>query len=266
MQGIIIATIVVAVTGLIIGVLLIAVGEKFAVEVDEREAAIRSCLPGNNCGACGFAGCDAMAAAIVAGEASTSGCPVGGSSVSEKIARIMGVDADAPQFGRQVAFVKCSGDCDHTSNAVNYVGVTDCSAAAAAGVIPSSCDYGCMGFGSCVKVCQFDAIHVRNGVAYVDRRKCVACGKCVAVCPRHLIELVPEESTYAVSCSSRDRGPQVKAVCQAGCIGCRLCVRQCQSEAIAVENNLARIDYNKCIGCGACAEKCPAKVIHNEHR
>ena len=263
MQAIVIGTVVVAVIGLLIGLMLIAVGSKFKVEVDEREAQVRECLPGNNCGACGYAGCDAMAGAIAQGEAPVNGCPVGGAPVAEKIGRIMGVEAGAIE--RNYAYVKCSGSCDFTSNAAEYVGIKDCSAAVTSGIAPTSCDYGCLGFGSCVAACQFDAIHVVNGVAKVDRSKCVACGKCVAACPRHLIELVPEKSTFAVACSNKDKGPQVKKVCSTGCIGCRLCVKQCESEAITVEDNVAHIDYEKCIGCGKCAEKCPSKVIHNEH-
>ena len=84
--GIIIATVIVGGVGVFIGLFLGAAGEKFKVETDEREEAVRELLPGNNCGGCGYAGCDAMAAAIVAGEAPVNGCPVGGAPVGEKIA------------------------------------------------------------------------------------------------------------------------------------------------------------------------------------
>ena len=161
MQEIIVATLVIGVIGLVIGIALVAAGKKFYVAVDERVTQVRECLPGNNCGACGYAGCDAVASAIVSGEAPVNACPVGPASMVEKIGAIMGVEAEASM--RKVAFVKCNGDCEHTSNKNNYVGIKDCRAAALAGVSTASCDYGCLGFGSCVKACSLDAIHIVNG-------------------------------------------------------------------------------------------------------
>ena len=259
MQIIIITTIVITVIGVLVGAGLVFTGKKFYVEVDEKEAAVRECLPGNNCGACGYAGCDAMAAAIASGDAPVNGCPVGGTPVAEKIGQIMGISAEA--VDRKVAFVKCKGNCEVTHNQGNYIGIKDCRSAVLGGVPVSDCDYGCLGFGSCVSVCPQHAIRVIDGVAVVDEDKCVACGLCVKTCPRHLIELVPEKSHVRVQCSNKDKGPQVKKVCQAGCIGCTLCVRQCEAGASAVDANLAKIDYSKCTQCGKCAAKCPAKVI-----
>jgi Na+-translocating ferredoxin:NAD+ oxidoreductase RNF subunit RnfB len=200
-----------------------------------------------------------MAAAIAKGEAPVNGCPVGGDPVAAKIAAVMGVESEATE--KKVAFVKCSGDCEKASLKSNYVGIHDCASALSSGINPWSCDYGCLGFGTCAAACPFDAITVVDGVACIDRNKCKACGKCVSACPKHLIELLPDKSEYAVSCSNKDRGPQVKKVCSAGCIGCKLCMKQCENEAITVDSNVAHIDYEKCISCGKCAEKCPAKVI-----
>lgn len=259
MQGIIIATVAVGIIGLVMGLLLITVDKKFKVEVDEKELAIRQYLPGSNCGACGYAGCDAMASAIAHEEASVSGCPVGGAAVAEKIARVMGVDAEETE--RMVAFVKCSGDCENAASRAHYIGISDCTSAVANGLSPWSCDYGCLGFGTCAAACPFDAISVENGVACVDREKCQACGKCISACPKHLIEMLPDKSKYAVQCSSHDRGVAVKKVCTAGCIACKLCEKQCAFDAVHVEDNVSHIDYEKCVGCGKCAEKCPVKVI-----
>lgn len=264
-MAVIAAAAAIGITGLLIGLLLGIAGKKFAVEVDEREAAVREILPGNNCGGCGFAGCDALAQAIAKGEAPTNGCPVAGAEVAKKIAEIMGEAAG--DTVKQVAFVKCNGTCDKANVKYHYYGVQDCQKVS---MVPGggekSCSYGCMGFGSCVKVCPFDAIHIVDGVAKVDKEKCKACKKCIAVCPRHLIELVPYDSLVKVACSSKDRGPVVKKVCDTGCVGCKLCEKNCNFDAIHVEDNLAKIDYEKCKNCGLCVTKCPSKIIVKENR
>ena len=258
--GIIIAAAVVGILGILIGVFLGIASEKFKVEVDEKEILVRNELPGNNCGGCGYAGCDALAKAIAAGQAEVGACPVGGASTAEKIGAIMGVAGGTTE--KKVAFVKCKGTCDKTKVQYNYYGVDDCKKVSVVpGAGEKACTYGCMGYGSCVKACAFDAIHVVDGVAVVDKEKCVACGKCVSSCPNHLIELVPYKAEHLVQCSSHDKGKDVKSVCESGCIGCTLCTKQCEFDAIHMENNLAVIDYEKCTNCGKCAEKCPVKVI-----
>lgn len=259
-MGIVIAAAVVGAVGLVIGVLLGVASEKFKVEVDEKEILVRNELPGNNCGGCGFAGCDGLAKAIAAGQAAVDACPVGGAAVGEKIAAIMGVEAGGAE--KQVAFVKCKGTCDKTNMQYRYYGIDDCrKVSVVPGAGEKACAYGCMGYGTCVKACQFDAIHIVDGVAVVDKEKCVACGKCVAACPNHLIELVPYKAKHLVQCSSHDKGKDVKAKCESGCIGCTLCTKQCEVGAIHMENNVAVIDYSLCTNCGKCAAKCPTKVI-----
>ena len=259
MLTIIITTVVIAVIGLAVGAGLVYTGKKFEVDVDERESAVRECLPGNNCGACGYAGCDAMAAAIAAHEAPANGCPVGGAAVAEKIAAIMGVDAGSVE--RRVAFVRCKGSCEVTHNQGNYIGIRDCRSAVLAGLNVTDCTYGCLGFGSCAAACPQDAIRIVDGVAVVNQARCVGCGLCAKACPRNLIDLVPEAKRVRVQCSNYDKGPTVKKVCTAGCIGCGLCQRQCEHDAIHVEASLAHVDYAKCVQCGKCVEKCPVKVI-----
>lgn len=258
-MDIITATLIVGVTGLVIGIVLVFAGKKFHVETDEREEKVREYLPGNNCGACGYAGCDAVAAAIVKGDAPVNACPVNSSENAEKIAGIMGVEAEASV--RRVAFVKCSGDCESTSKRGNYVGIRDCRSAVLSGIAVGSCEQGCLGYGSCTEACAYGAIHVKNGAAVVDPELCMGCGACAKVCPKSLIELIPAGKKATVRCSNTEKGADVKKVCSAGCIGCRLCTKQCENGAITVEGFLAHVDPEKCTGCGKCAEKCPSGVI-----
>lgn len=257
--SIVIAACVVGAVGILAGALLGIASEKFKVDVDEKEMLVRECLPGNNCGGCGYPGCDGLAAAIAGGEAEPGACPVGGEEVAKKIAGIVGKEAVTV---KQAAIVHCVGNCENAKEAYSYVGPRDCKLAAnAPGGGPKACAYGCLGFGSCVKVCPFNAITIINGIASIDKEKCKACGKCVAECPRHIIEIVPYEAGAEVMCNSKDFGKAVKDVCSVGCIGCGICARSCPNEAIKVENNLAHVDYDKCTGCGACKEKCPVKII-----
>lgn len=258
--GVLIATAIVGGVGLFVGLFLGIAAIKFKVEVDEKEEAVLGALPGNNCGGCGFPGCSGLAAAIAKGEAPVNACPVGGEPVGKVIAQIMGVEAE--ESVKKVAFVKCQGDCEKAGNDYEYHGIEDCrmlSFVPNGG--PKSCNYGCLGYGSCVKACPFDAIHVVNGVAVVDKEKCKACGKCVAVCPKNLIELIPYDAKYAVACSSKDKGPVTMKACTVGCIGCQLCKKNCPSGAVDVVDFNASIDYEKCTECGACMEKCPKKAI-----
>ena len=149
--AIIAATVLVAAVGLFIGVFLGVAGKKFAVEVDEKEVAVREALPGNNCGGCGYPGCDGLAAAIAKGEAPVNQCPVGGAPVAAKIGEIMGVAAEEGE--RKVAFVKCAGTCEKAGRDYEYTGNEDCAAMAfVPNGGPKSCNYGCLGYGSCVKV------------------------------------------------------------------------------------------------------------------
>ena len=258
--GIITATVIVGIVGLVVGLFLGIAAISFKVDVDEREEAILEVLPGNNCGGCGYAGCSGLAASIVKGEAPVNACPVGGETVGKKVAEIMGVEAEASN--RQVAFVHCKGDCNKAKTDYQYYGVEDCAMVAfVPGGGPKSCSYGCLGFGNCVKACPFDAIHIVDGIAVVDKEACKACGKCVAACPKNLISLVPYDAKHIVACSSQDKGPVAMKVCEVPCIGCGLCKKNCPSGAIEIVDFHAVIDQKKCTKCGKCAEVCPKKCI-----
>ena len=258
--GIITATVVVGAVGIFVGLFLGIAGIRFKVKVDEKEEAVLAALPGNNCGGCGFAGCSGLAAAIAKGETPVNACPVGGEPVGKKIAEIMGVEAESSV--KKVAFVACQGDCDKAKKDYDYYGIEDCRMMSfVPGGGPKSCNSGCLGFGTCTKVCPFDAIHVVNGVAVVDRDACKACGKCIEVCPKKLISLVPYDAKLAVACSSADKGPVTMKACEVGCIGCGICVKNCPAQAVTVADFHASIDREKCTGCGICADKCPKKAI-----
>ncbi|MDF2485367.1 MAG: electron transport complex, RnfABCDGE type, subunit [Herbinix sp.] len=262
-QGVMVATAIVAGVGLFIGLFLGFAAKTFAVEQDEREIRVREFLPGVNCGGCGYPGCDNLAAAIAKGEAPANACPVANIEAHKQIAEVMGSTVEETE--RKVAYVKCVGTCNKTQVKYEYFGVQDCNKAAVApGKGNKKCSYGCMGYGSCVRVCAFDAIHIVNGIAIVDKEKCTGCSTCTAQCPNKLIELVPVRARHLVGCSSLDKGKDVKAACSAGCIGCKLCVKACEYDAIHVDNNLAYIDYSKCTNCGKCAVVCPVKVIQVE--
>ena len=260
-QGMIAPVLLTGIVALISAVVLTIAGKIFAVPVDETAVKIRECLPGANCGACGFAGCDDYAANLAKDPSiGPSKCIPGGAGASASIAKILGVDAGSVE--PQCAVVKCSGLCDVTSTEMDYQGYKTCASVKSFFGGPGSCKFGCIGFGDCVNACQYDAIKVCNGVAHVDREKCLGCGACSKVCPQSLISIVPKASRVFVGCSSTDLGKNVTKVCKAGCIGCKICEKTCKFDAIHVENNLAKIDPDKCKNCTMCAKACPRHIIH----
>ncbi|MCB2311763.1 RnfABCDGE type electron transport complex subunit B [Clostridium tagluense] len=246
--------------GLVFGVVLGYANKKFHVPVDPKVPLVREALPSANCGACGFAGCDAYAAAVVEGDTPLNLCSVGGASVAEKIGEILGLSVETAN--PQVAFVKCKGTCAVAKEKYEYDGIRDCrQAVIAPGEGPKACSDGCLGFASCVRACEFSALHIIDGVAVVYKDNCVACGACIKVCPKNLIELVPASQEVLIECNSKSKGKSVKENCGVGCIACTMCVKVCPSEAITMVNNLATIDFEKCTQCGLCSTKCPTKAI-----
>ncbi len=249
------------VIGLIFGGGLALAAQVFAVKQDERIPAVRNALPGANCGGCGFPGCDALAASIVAGESPVNGCPVGGAAAAAAIANIMGEEASTgPEMA---AAVLCHGTHALAPDRARYFGTLDCRAALNANGGTKGCRFGCIGYGSCVKSCKFDALSMtETGLPKVDKDKCTSCGACVITCPKDIIELVPKDQNIIVSCQNTYKGKYTKADCKVGCIACRLCVKVCPTGAVSVNDNLASIDYEKCIQCGLCVEKCPTHAIN----
>ena len=241
------------------GLVLAIAARAFAVKQDERIPKITEVLPGANCGGCGYSGCAAYAEAVCRGEASPGRCAAGGTAVSEAIAAIMGVEATP--MADYCARILCCGDCDTAQAKYRYEGAPDCAAATRLGGGQKACLAACVGLGSCAAACPFGAMTVKNGLAEVDPASCCGCGTCLSACPKHLIHLLPRTASYAVLCSSGASGKETRTVCEAGCIGCRICEKKCEAGAIRVENNLATINHDLCTGCGACAEACPRRII-----
>ncbi len=260
MNGIWIPVAIFAALGALMGILLAVASRVFAIKKDPRIDAVQECLPGANCGGCGYAGCAALAEAIVRGDEKPNACVAGGDEAAAKIGAIMGVEAAASR--RMVAQVMCSGTRGCARHRFDYEAIGDCHSAEVLGGGDKYCAAGCIGLGSCVAKCAFGALSIVDGVASVDREKCRGCGVCVAECPKRIIHLIPYDSKYFVKCASPEKGKTVRMYCDAGCIGCHICEKNCPSGAITLSGgDIASIDPEKCTGCGLCAQKCPRKII-----
>lgn len=262
MSTVVLPAIIVAAVGLIFGIILTVASKLMYVPVDEKIAAIRDVLPGANCGGCGYAGCDDYANAFGENpDLSPSLCPVGGADLANQIAAILGVEAGAVE--EKVAMVMCQGNFDATKQIMETDRIRSCKTAKAFYGGNWACSHGCLGIGDCQAACNYDAIRIINGVAVIDREKCIGCGACTKVCPNHLIEILPKKMLVHVACKSVEKGAATRKACTNGCIGCMKCQKSCKFEAITIENNLARIDYEKCKNCGLCAKECPTGAIVN---
>ncbi|SCY16111.1 RnfABCDGE type electron transport complex subunit B [Alkaliphilus peptidifermentans] len=246
--------------GLLFGAGLAYASQKFSVEVDPKAIAIRDVLPGANCGGCAYPGCDSFAKAVAKGEAPVTGCPVGGNECAMAVAEIMGVEAT--EGVKKVAKVICNGDTVKCKEKFEYEGIEDCVAASMIAGGSKSCQYGCLGLGTCVRACPFDAIEIIDGrLVRIIPEKCTACGKCIEVCPKSVIDMVPYQQDVVIACNNKETGKVVRQKCSVGCIACKICVKACPYDAIDFENNLAFIDYEKCTNCFVCVEKCPTNAI-----
>ncbi len=250
-------------TALIAGILLLVFSHLFAVKKNPLEATVRECLPGINCGACGYKGCDDYAAAVVDNGAKPNLCIPGAQRAADEISEILGIEK--VQVKDMVAFVACNGHAGATSPMAIYEGVQTCHAASMVYGGPNSCRYGCLGFGDCAAACPSDAICMVDGIARVDTSRCVGCGLCTQTCPKKVITMLPQEAAAAVMCSSKQNGALARKACQNACIGCKKCEKACPNGAITVTDNLAVIDYNKCTCCGLCVSECPTGCLKKVH-
>ncbi len=251
--------------GTFAAVILYFVAQKFKVYEDPRIDEVESALPGANCGGCGHTGCRAFAEACVSkNDLSDLFCPVGGNDCMTEVSNILGLEAitKAPR----VAVVRCNGTCEHRSKTNQFDGATSCAVASSLYSGDTACQYGCLGMGDCVVVCNFDAIYMNpaTGLPEVVDDKCVACGACVIACPKKLIELrkkAPKDRKIYVSCRNMDKGGVARKACSVACIGCSKCEKECNYDAITIENNLAFIDSDKCKLCRKCVTVCPTNSI-----
>lgn len=257
-MDIFIPVLVVSIIGLIAGLGLSLAARFFAVPTDEKQAKIRECLPGANCGACGYSGCDGYAAAIASGEAEPDKCAPGGVAAAKALAELLGVEINPD---KKTAFVACGTSCEKGIRAFAYSGMTSCAAANLIHSGPLSCKLGCIGFGDCVRACPFGAITLNDGHPVICEDLCTGCGKCAKVCPKSLIKTVNPNNAVHIACSNTEKGAAAAKECKVSCIACMQCEKVCPSGAIKVKNNLAVIDYSLCTGCGKCKDACKRNVI-----
>jgi Na+-translocating ferredoxin:NAD+ oxidoreductase RNF subunit RnfB len=251
--------------GVVSAIVLYFVAQKFKVVEDPRIDDVEEALPAANCGGCGFAGCRNFAEACVKSESLDAlYCPVGGNEIMSKVATILG--KDTTDQDPRVAVLRCNGHCDARPKTNHYDGAVTCSIASALYGGDTGCQWGCLGFGDCVEVCNFDALAMDlvTGLPVVNDINCTACGACVRECPKDLFELrkrAKKERKIYVACRNEDKGGFAKKSCSVACIGCSKCFNVCPFEAIVMDNNLAFIDSDKCKLCRKCVEVCPTNSI-----
>ncbi|MGE4299230.1 MAG: RnfABCDGE type electron transport complex subunit B [Desulfovibrionaceae bacterium] len=252
--------------GLVAAAILSIASVLLAVEEDPRVAAVSECLPGANCGGCGYAGCDAYAAAVVTDPAvPANGCVAGGADVAAAVGKLTGKAAGGGL--PKVSFRRCSKAEGNVARKYDYQGVTSCAAAMLLDGGPDACKFSCVGFGDCVKACPFSAMYIGDdNMVHIIDEFCTSCGICTRTCPNGILEIIPREARVQVFCSSQDKGPQVKAVCEVGCISCQSCIKKCPANAVSMRDNRIYIDHEACMAYGpsceeACSTKCPRDIL-----
>lgn len=260
MIGIITPIIILTAGGGVMGLILGLADKFFHMEVDPLIEDLREVLPGINCGACGYIGCDEYAQAMAKDKSvSVSLCVPGGEEVTKQLAHLTGAESSGVK--KKTAVVHCNGNCNVTEKAFDYKATPTCWSAYTYYQGDGNCRYSCIGLADCVKVCPFDALHICNGVAVVDKELCTGCGICVSACPKGLISVEPSRGEHHVVCSSKSKGPIVRKICSVGCIGCGLCEKSCEFDAIVMADNLAHIIVENCTNCGECMKVCPTNSI-----
>ena len=262
MVTIVLAGVLMGAIGLAFAAVLGVAETRFKVDVDPRISAVESLLPGVNCGGCGYPSCAMYATAVATAGAEASLCVVGGEDTARAVARVMGVTIADELVEKRIAVVFCQGDTEASSFPGDYRGIRDCAAAVYSQDVAKRCKYGCVGLGSCVAACIFNAIHLGpKGIPIVDADACNGCGKCVAACPRNLIELHPVSHRTFVYCKSQDPSIVTRKICKKGCFACNLCVKAAEKDgnptAVALVGNLAVVNAANYTAKSEYGAKCP---------
>ena len=253
--------------GVVFGLTLAAVARRFHVASNPLVDRVRAQLPSANCGACGFAGCQAYAEAVVErADVSPSLCAPGRGSVAEALARLTGKDMGA--VTDRIVVMRCHGTSAYAREEALYAGLDTCAAASLVFGGPKACKNGCLGLGDCVRVCPFDALSIGpDGISVVNEAACTGCGLCVPACPKELFEFYPRVRRIELSCVAKDKQSVVRATCMVGCTLCRKCVAKCPAGAIEWDGRTILIDHDKCLAYGpscqeVCVDICPSTILH----
>ena len=266
MSSVVIITVITLSTiGIVSAVILYFVAQKFKVFEDPRIDQVEEILPSANCGGCGYPGCRNFAEACVkADDLSQLFCPVGGNDTMQTVAKALGQEVKAQ--AKKIAVLRCNGACDVRPDINIFNGADNCTVASNLYGGSTGCEFGCVGLGECVEVCDFDALYMdeKTGLPVVVEDNCTACGACVEVCPKDLFELRkqgPKKRRIYVACRNEDKGGVAKKSCEVACIGCTKCQQVCPHDAITIDNFLAFIHDDKCKLCRKCVEVCPTNSI-----
>lgn len=240
---------------------LIAVAnKKLYVYEDPRIEQVEDMLPHANCGACGFPGCRPFAEALVSGTVLPGKCSVSSDEGRSAIASFLGVSLGSEE--KRVARLACNGGMNVAINQAYYKGVSSCQAATLISGGGKACSWGCLGYGDCAVVCDFDAIVMNEfGIPVVDVQKCTACGDCVEACPKGLFSIHPISHRLWVACKSLEAGDEVLDVCDVGCTACGKCAMDAEDNMITMVKNLPVINYSKDHNTQAPIQRCPTGAI-----
>lgn len=245
---------------LTLALLLVLANKKLYVYEDPRIDIVDEMLPHANCGACGYPGCRPFAEALVAGETQPAKCTVSSEEGRIAIANYLGVDAGAQE--KIVARLACAGGINVARMKARYHGMATCRAAALVAGGGKGCSWGCLGFGDCEVVCDFDAIYMTPwSLPVVIEDKCTACGDCVDICPKDLFSLQPASHRLWVACKSEEAGDEILEECEVACTACARCAMDAKDGLITMQNNLPVIDYSKDHNTKVPIQRCPTGAI-----
>jgi len=258
----VVLTAVVALGGLtfLLATALILANRKLHVDEDLRIDVVEEMLPHANCGACGYPGCRPFAEALVGGLVAPGKCSVSNPEGREAIADYLGIAVG--EQTRIVARLACAGGSNVARRRAHYSGESSCLAAAQVAGGGKDCFWGCLGYGDCESVCDFEAITMNShDLPVVDSAACTGCGDCVDICPKDLFSLHPEDHRLWVACKNLERGDAVLAACEVACTACERCAVDAPGGLISMRDNLPVIDYSRPHATRVPIERCPTGAI-----